>query len=114
MDKKNRMLLFFFGCVLARLAIIYMAKISSPKKLRLLGIPALLIGISFIYQSIKNKKKGAFGGVTWWHSLRNIHAFLWILFAILAIKKVRKAYIALVIDLGVGIIAFIFHYFLKK
>ena len=111
MDKKNRMLMFFFGCVVARLAIIYMAKLASPKYLKLLAIPALLIGISFIYQSIKHKKKGAFGGKAWWHSLRNFHALLWILFAILAMKKVKKAYIVLVIDLIAGIIAFIHHYF---
>tara|TARA_B100000674_G_C37253574_1_gene651285 strand:+ start:177 stop:518 length:342 start_codon:yes stop_codon:yes gene_type:complete len=112
MNKKNRILLFFSGCVIARLAFIYVAKIVNIKILKLLSIPALLIGISFIYQSIKNKKKGAFGGDAWWSSLRNIHSFLWILFAILAINKVRKAYIVLIIDLTVGIISFINHYFI--
>ena len=114
MNKKNRILLFFFGCVIVRLAFIYIAKIVNVKILKLLAIPALLIGISFIYQSIKNKKKGAFGGDTWWSSLRNIHSFLWILFAFLAINKIRKAYIVLIIDLSIGIIAFINNYFILK
>ena len=114
MNRKNRILLFFFGCVIARLAIIFIAKNVSIKNLKLLAIPALIIGISFIYQSIKNKKKGAFGGDTWWSSLRILHSFLWILFAILALNKIKKAYIVLVIDLTIGIIAFINRYFIVK
>ena len=110
MNKKNRMLLFFFGCVIARLAFIYIAKIVNIKKLKLLGVVGLLIGFSFIYQSIKNKKKGAFGGYAWWSSLRNIHSILWILFGILALNKIKKAYMVLIIDLSIGIIAFIHHY----
>jgi hypothetical protein len=109
----NRKLLFIFGCVLIRIFFIYIAKKASRNQLRLLSIPALIIGISFIYQSIKNKKKGAFGGDTWWSSLRSIHSFLWIIFAILAFNKIKKAYIVLIIDLSIGIIAFINHYNVK-
>jgi len=105
----NRKLLFMFGCVPIRVFLIYIAKKASRDQLRLLSIPALLISISFMYQQKKGKKFGFFGGPVWWH--RNIHAVIWFIFAILAYKKTQTAYIALIVDLIIGIISFIHNYY---
>jgi len=104
----NRKRLFII-CILVRACIVYLAYIVTTEHLRLLSIPAFLIGASFIYQLKKKKKIGYFGGKVWWH--RGIHAFLWILFAILALMKKRKAYIVLIIDLIIGIISFVHNYY---
>jgi len=103
------MLLFIFGCVPIRLFFIYVAKKASLVYLRLLSLPALLISISFVYQLKNGKKKGFFGGPVWW--LRGIHALVWFIFAILAFRKIKSAYIALVVDLTIGIISFINNYY---
>ena len=111
MKKTNRMLLFIFACLSIRILFAYIAKIASNEQLRLLGVIGLMIGISFFYQSFKNKKIGFFGGKAWWHNTRNVHGVLWIIFAILAFNYNKKAYIALVVDVSIGIISFIHNYF---
>ena len=111
MKKTNRMLLFIFACLTVRILFVYIAKIASREQLRLLSIPAIIIGISFFYQSLKNKQIGFFGGKAWWSKTRNVHGVLWIVFAILAFNSNKKAYIALVIDVIIGIISFIHNYF---
>lgn len=105
----NRKRLFMFGCVPIRLFLIYIAKKASMTQLRLLSIPAFLISIGFIYQQKKGEKNGYFGGPVWWH--HSIHALLWMIFAVLAFRKIQSAYIALVIDLIVGVISFINNYY---
>ena len=112
MKKTNRMLLFIFGCLSVRILFAYIAKNSSNNQLYLLGILGLIVGISFFYQSLKNKKIGFFGGKTWWSNMRNVHGVLWIIFGMLAINSNKKAYIALVVDVIIGIISFIRNYFL--
>tara|TARA_Y100000389_G_C17364582_1_gene465568 strand:+ start:521 stop:835 length:315 start_codon:yes stop_codon:yes gene_type:complete len=103
------MFLFILGCVPIRIFFIYIAKKASKNQLRLLSIPALLISISFMYQQKKGKKIGFFGGPVWWK--RNIHALIWFIFAILAYKKNQSAYIALIVDLMIGIISFTHNYY---
>lgn len=105
----NRKRLFMFGCVPIRIFFIYIAKKASRNQLRLLSIPALLISISFMYQQKKGKKIGFFGGPVWWQ--RNNHAMIWLIFAFLAYKKNPYAYIALIIDLMIGIVSFIHNYY---
>ena len=105
----NRKRLFMFGCVPIRLFLIYIAKKASMIQLRLLSIPAFLISVGFIYQLKNGKQFGYFGGPVWWH--RGIHALLWMIFAILAFRKIQSAYIVLVVDLIVGVISFINNYY---
>jgi hypothetical protein len=105
----NRKLLFMFGCVPIRLFLIYIAKKASMTQLRLLSIPAFLISIGFIYQQKKGKKIGYFEGPVWWH--RGIHGLLWMIFAILAFRKIQTAYIVLIVDLIIGMISFIHNHY---
>jgi len=104
----NRKRLFIFGCLPIRLFLIYIAKKASITQLRLLSIPAFLISIVFIYQQ-KKGGNGYFGGPVWWH--HSIHALLWMIFAVLAFRKIQSAYIVLVVDLIVGVISFINNYY---
>lgn len=111
MEEKYRKLLFIFACLPIRILYIYLAKKASLKYLFYLGIIAIMIGTSFIYQSKKGKKTGGFGGPAWWHPVRNIHGILWILFGILAVMRKKQAYVVLIIDIIIGIITFINNYY---
>tara|TARA_B100000795_G_scaffold267547_1_gene252591 strand:+ start:52 stop:390 length:339 start_codon:yes stop_codon:yes gene_type:complete len=111
MEEKYRKLLFIFGCLPIRILYIHFAKNANLNQLFYLGIIAIIIGLSFFYQSKFGGKNSPFGGSVWWHPVRNIHGILWVLFGILAIMKKSKAYMVLIIDVIIGIIAFINNYF---
>ena len=58
-------------------------------------------------------KKGAetWGKPIWWNDLRPLHASLYFMFAIYAIKKYDKAWIPLFIDTIIGLLAFLQYHF---
>ena len=74
---------------------------------------AVIISLSFMYQFLFNaKKKGAFGGEPWWNNMRPVHALLYMLFAVLIfIGKGNTAWGVLLLDISIGIAAFVKHYF---
>ena len=111
MNKQNkRIILFIFGCLFARVVITFLVKNSPKDKLPYLGLLGLIpaIGFSYIYITGKRKTGGeVFGERIWWNSLRPIHAILYFLFAFLAINKNKKAYLPLLIDVNIGLMAFL-------
>ena len=102
---QKRFLLFLFGCIPTRLAIMYLAKIISLQYLPILG---------FIYLYLSGTRKSGpetFGDKIWWNDLRPIHAIFYFLFAYNAINKVSTAWLFLLYDVIFGLLSFlIFHY----
>jgi hypothetical protein len=81
---QKRFILFLFGCIPTRLAIVYLSKVISTEYLPILGYLSLIPAIGFIYLYLTGSRKtGAevFGDNIWWNNLRPIHALFYLLFA---------------------------------
>ena len=113
--KTKRILLFLLGCILLRSIFVIIAKKINKEYLPILGYLALLPAIGFIYIFLTDKRRTGgevFGNKIWWNNLRPVHASLYIMFALLAIKKSSYAWIPLLIDVLIGITSFsIYHFF---
>lgn len=110
---RKRILLFVFGCLGARLLLVYIAKTVSKDWLRILGYLALIPAAGFLYIYLTGSRKtGAevFGDRIWWNSLRPIHAALYLLFAILAIMQYTCAWKVLLADVILGATVFGIHH----
>lgn len=106
----KRRLLFIFGCIMTRVFLVYLAKNLNSENLKYMGLLGLIlaIGFTFIYLTgIRKTGAEVFGSKIWWNNLRPIHASLYFLFAFLAINKNKNAYIPLLIDVNIGLFAFL-------
>ena len=109
----KRWALFLFGCILVRLAFVYLAKFASPNILRLMGAIAILPAIGFLYLWFTNSRLTGMetgNGPIWWHSLRIVHGLLYALFAIMAINANPNAYVVLAFDVVFGLVIFFAHH----
>ena len=114
---QKRFLLFLFLCIPGRLALTFLAKYIPLKYLPLMGIVYAIIGLSFLYLNIFNKRLTGTetgGNVIWWNDLRPVHGFLALIFAILAISKVRDAWIVLLVDTIFGLVSFLAYHSITK
>ncbi len=105
----KRILFFLFGCMSARLGLVYLALTLPLKYLPYMGYVCLLPAVGFAYIYVTGSRKtGAevFGDTIWWNDLRPIHSLLYFTFAYLAITSSKKAYIPLLIDASIGLVAF--------
>ena len=112
----KRYLLFLIGCIGSRSLLVLLAKTLKPAYLPYMGALALLPAFGFLYIYFTDSRKtGAevFGDKIWWNDLRPLHGMLYILFAYLAITKNSNAYIPLLIDVIIGLLAFLNYHFLK-
>ena len=112
----KRLFLFLCLCIPIRLLIVYIAKYISPKYLPYLGILALIPMMGFIIIYVGNYRQTGvevFGDKIWWNHLRPIHASLYLLFALLALKKISYSWIPLLIDVFIGLFSFILYHFIK-
>ena len=111
---QKRFLLFLFGCIPTRLAIVFLAKNISLQYLPILGYIALIPAIGFIYLYLSGSRTSGpetFGDKIWWNNLRPIHGLFYFIFAYNAINKVSYSWIYLLYDVIFGLISFlIFHY----
>ena len=119
----SRILAFLAGCILLRiiLAIVafYLGKYHSWL-LQILGVIAIIMGISFllIYEDIIGKASADKQLLVWqdddtkmwWNDFRPIHGALYLLFGILALCKIELSYIVLVIDVTIGLTAWLIHH----
>lgn len=111
---QKRFLLFLIGCIGLRTLFVYIAKTIDSKYLPILGYIALIpaIGFSYIYLTDSRKIGGeTFGEKIWWDDLRPIHACLYFTFAYMAITKDSRAWIILLIDVALGLSAFIYKHY---
>jgi hypothetical protein len=114
-DLQKRFLLFLIGCIGTRTLFVVIAKQASEKYLKYIGYLALLPAIGFTYIFLTDSRKtGAevFGGKIWWNNLRPLHSLLYFLFAYNAINGNQNAWIILLVDVIIGLTAFLsFHYY---
>lgn len=115
MNNKN-ILYFFFGCMVARLIMVYIAKNININYLPYYGFITLIISIMFFKNYIKyfhkNINIGFFGNKVWWNNNRLIHSLLYFIFSIMAFYKNKNSWIILLLDTMFGLITFIFKYFI--
>jgi len=114
---QKRFILFLFGCIPTRLAIVYLSKVISTEYLPILGYLSLIPAIGFIYLYLTGSRKtGAevFGDNIWWNNLRPIHALFYLLFAYNAINKVKTSWIYLMCDVIIGLISFLFYHYINN
>ena len=111
---QKRFLLFLFGCITARLFIVYLVKNVGTKYLPFLGIFGLAISAGLFYYFFSGTRKTGpetFHTEIWWNKLRPIHATLYLLFAISAFCSYEKSWIFLLIDVIIGLIAFLLYHY---
>lgn len=109
---RKRFILFIF-CIVLRTWFVIISKNINKKYLPYLGYLALVPAIGFLYIFISGSRKTGLevgGGKIWWNNLRPIHGILYLLFAYFAIRNKNFAWIFLLVDVVIGIIAFIFHH----
>lgn len=108
-------MLFLFGCVGFRLCLVCLAYRLEGRSMKIAGALALLpvLGWAFI-MLVKRRDTGpeVFGGKIWWQSLRIYHALLWTCFAFMAFKGDPSAYIPLLLDTSLGLLAFTYRRYL--
>jgi hypothetical protein len=110
-------LLFLIGCVPTRLLLTYLAYYleNSPLK-NIVGLLTMVIGLGFLTIYFKDLRKTGVeteGRPIWWNNLRPVHGSLYILFSVLYLTGVKNSWIILLIDVIVGLIAFINNYYNK-
>jgi hypothetical protein len=111
---QKRMLLFLIGCIGTRLLFVYIAKKSNPQILKYMGYIALLPAIGFMYIFLTGSRKTGpevFGEQIWWNNLRPLHSLLYFIFAYHAILGHKSAWMYLMVDVTIGLIAFLLHHF---
>tara|TARA_B110000208_G_scaffold7450_1_gene9479 strand:+ start:880 stop:1248 length:369 start_codon:yes stop_codon:yes gene_type:complete len=114
----KRIVLFLFGCMTVRFGLVYLTNKMPTKYLPYMGYIGLLPAIGFAYIYLTDSRKtGAevFGDKIWWNDLRPIHSLLYFIFAYLAINASNQAYIPLLIDVVIGLVAFmVYHLYSRK
>jgi hypothetical protein len=109
-DNQKKILVFLIVCIGIRTSFVVLAKNVNINYLPYLGYGGMGISISFAYMYFtKARKKGIFGDKVWWDSLRPVHAFNYGFFAYLAINKSCYSYYPLLIDVIIGLTAFLYH-----
>jgi hypothetical protein len=113
---KKRFVLFLGGCILLRFLLVVIAKNTQRKNLPILGYLALIPALGFTYIYLTDSRKTGpevMGGKIWWNDLRPVHALLFFLFAYEAIHYKTESYKYLLIDVILGLLAFLNYHFLK-
>jgi hypothetical protein len=113
-DIQKRFLLFIFGCIGTRLALVYVAKTFNKNIVMYLGYLTLIPAFMFAYLYLFGlRKTGAevFGGKIWWNDLRPIHSILYFIFSYMAINKMNNSWKVLLLDVFIGFTAFIYHHY---
>ena len=111
---QKRFLLFLGVCFILRLLLVIIAKKINIEYLPYLGYFTLIPAFGFLYIYLNDIRKTGgevFGENIWWNDLRPIHAVLYILFALYAIKKNKNSYIVLLVDVLFGLSAFLLYHY---
>jgi hypothetical protein len=114
-NNQKRWVLFLGGCILVRSLIAYTAYTINVNYLPVMGALALIPVIGWLniyFINPRNTGPEVFGGQIWWNALRPVHAAIWFCFAIAALNKSPNAYLFLVADVILGLLAFLGHHLL--
>lgn len=106
--------LLFIICIIIRLLLAYIAKISINKSWRLiLVIFYAIISLGMFVQMFRKfRTTGAFGQKIWWENYRPIHGTLWGLSAYYLYHNNDLVYHLLLLDTLIGILAHVYHRYL--
>lgn len=110
---QKRILLFLIFCIGIRTSFVFIAKNIDKSYLPYLGLLALIPATGMLYYYISGTRKvgvETFGEKIWWNNLRSIHSLLYYCFAISAFRKSNYAYVFLLIDVIIGLSAFIYQH----
>ena len=110
----KRILVFLIGCIGIRILLVLLAKYINVKYLPYMGIITLGIAIGFLYLYFTGKRRTGpetQGAPIWWMKFRIIHGLLYLLFSIMAFRKMHQAYIVLLIDTFIGLILFLHQHY---
>jgi len=110
----NRILLFLFACIPARLLLAWSSTKIPPKYLPLFGALLLAMSLGFLYLYFTGRKLQvpASGGVAWWAQFRLIIGLLYLAAAIYALQGHRDLiWVPLVMDVIFGSVIFYLRYF---
>lgn len=114
--KTKRYLLFIFGCIGSRLFLTLLAKNLENNNLKLLAIITFLISISFLFIYFIGSKRAdkqlewAGEKKIWWNNLRIVHGSLYLLFSLMVFNNIKNAWLILLIDTMIGLIAWLNHH----
>lgn len=107
------MIALFALCLAVRIAFVVAAYATPRRWLPYMGGLALVPAFGFAYIFANGLRKTGIevgGGRIWWNNLRPVHAALYASFAVLALCKLRVAYVPLALDVLVGLVAFVARY----
>lgn len=114
----DRSKLLFYGlCLPVRFLLAYIAYKSSPDLLRYYSLPALVISYGFFtiyFFDLRKTGPETFGKPIWWNEFRPMHGALYLAFSYAAYKKDKYAYIYLLLDAILGLVASILHNMSEK
>tara|TARA_B100001094_G_scaffold317589_1_gene360173 strand:+ start:2181 stop:2555 length:375 start_codon:yes stop_codon:yes gene_type:complete len=116
-DIQKRFLLFIFGCITSRLLLVFISKNINNNYLPYISIITLTFSLGFTTIYLGNYRKTGgevMGGKIWWNDIRPIHASLYILFSLFALKKKSYSWIILLIDAIFGLFVFLYHYYINN
>lgn len=105
----NRIIFYLLTCILIRFLLVIFAKYLSKENLKLMGLITLIpaFGFLFIYfTGIRKTGIEVSGNKIWWNNLRPIHSLFYFIFSLMAINSNKYSYIALLIDVIIGIFSF--------
>lgn len=115
-DLHKRLILFLIGCIGTRFTLAYLIK-KYPNYKYIFIVCLTIIGSGFLYIYANNlRKTGAevFGDKIWWNNIRPLHGTLYLLTALLLFLNYNKAYMIIVLDTLIGLIAFSYYHKLIK
>jgi hypothetical protein len=113
---QHRFLLFLGGCIPARLALTALAKYIPSYYLPYMTLITFPIAIGFLYLYFTGKRRTGVetqGAPIWWMPFRMLHGLSYLLFSILALMRMKDAYIVLLLDTLLGLFLFLNHHFFK-
>ena len=106
-------ILYILGCITCRAIIAYGISHAPKRFLPYIGTITMIpfIGFSYIYLNDLRKVGLETGGKEiWWNDIRPVHAAIYYVFSLMALKSNKQAYLALVFDVIVAIFVFSYHY----
>lgn len=105
----NRIVLFLGGCMVVRAALAFAAYRLPLPYVFWMAFPALLMAtgflVLFLFHLRPTGREVNYERI-WWDRLRPVHAALYFAFAIFALQRKRIAYLFLLADWILGLLAF--------
>ena len=110
---KMRFMMFLLGCIPLRFALVYFAANSNELSLKIMGIMSCILSLGFMFlylTGIRTVGIETLGDKIWWNNLRPFHSILYLIFGILSLNNVKKAYYLLLVDVIIGLLSFLLYH----